>query len=105
MTTWAHDGHPDHEAVGGTCRSLARTIGFRLFEAPVWMWHWAEPCDARVPWRRLRRVDLPGAAVRRKLDALRAHVSQLDPRGRPGGAVLVPSIVARAYRPFEYLFL
>ena len=54
FATWRHDGHPDHEATGRAAASARAATGCLLVEAPVWMWHWAQPGDGRVPWDRLR---------------------------------------------------
>src|ERR1700733_8313461 len=49
-TTWRGDGHPDHEAVGRAAAAATAATGAALVEYPVWMWHWASPSDAAVPW-------------------------------------------------------
>lgn len=103
VTTWRLDGHPDHEACGRACAALAQRLGFRLLEMPVWMWHWAAPGDARVPWHRLVQVALPEDVRQRKLAALRAHRSQIEPDDeRP--AVLPPTTLERVRRPSEFFF-
>lgn len=103
VTTWRLDGHPDHEACGRACAVLSHRVGFRLLEMPVWMWHWAAPGDARVPWHRLVQVDLPEVVRQRKLAALRAHRSQIEPDDeRP--AVLPPTTLERVRRPSEFFF-
>lgn len=61
FVTWRHDGHPDHEAVGRATAQAAARCTVTLVEYPIWTWHWARPNDARVPWHRARRVDLPPA--------------------------------------------
>ena len=105
FTTWRMDGHPDHEACGHACAFAAARLGARLVEVPVWAWHWARPGDARMPWRRARRVALGADAVRRKRQAIQAFKSQLafDP-STGAGPILRNSTVARAARPFEVLF-
>lgn len=105
LATWEFDGHPDHEAVGRAARQVCARSGCRLLQAPVWMWHWAEPEDARVPWNKLCALELPADAVRRKQAALRSHRSQLAACGDGSGPVLVQSIVQRAARRHEYFFL
>ncbi len=102
FTTWRLDGHPDHDATGAACATAARDANATLVEVPVWTWHWATPNDARVPWQRAHRIVLSPAAVQRKQAALQAFASQLTPDASTGEpAVLRPSIVQRALRPFE----
>lgn len=100
VTTWCLDGHPDHEA---TAHALLGT-GCKLFQAPVWMWHWAQPGDVRIPWADLLAIDLPDSTIRAKQSALTRHLSQLCERSTESGPVLVPAIVARAARQQEYFF-
>ncbi|HEY1394743.1 PIG-L deacetylase family protein [Roseateles sp.] len=104
ITTWRHDGHPDHDAVGRACADAARGAGATLLEMPVWTWHWARPGDPTVPWHRLRRLPLSGRALEDKWLALSEHRSQLMPDGeRP--PVLFPEAVDRLLRPAEFFFM
>lgn len=105
VTTWRLDGHPDHEATGFAASLACSVVRCRLIEAPVWMWHWASPGEPFVPWHRLQRLPLTPQAHERKQASLAAHASQLDPSGRPGGAVLGAAILARASREDEYFFV
>lgn len=105
FTTWRMDGHPDHEATGHACAFAAARVGARLIEVPVWAWHWATPGDARMPWRRARRVVLGADEARRKRRAVQAFESQLQLDHSTGaGPILRASTVERAARPFEVLF-
>ncbi|WP_110012454.1 PIG-L deacetylase family protein [Melaminivora alkalimesophila] len=105
LTTWRLDGPPDHECCGRVACDVARRLGLRLLQAPVWMWHWAEPGCARIDWPALRSIGAPRQAVEAKAWALQAHRSQLLPR--PGGRppVLDAAIVERAGWAREYFFL
>ena len=106
VTTWRHDGHPDHEATGRACARACARCNARLIEAPVWAWHWARVNDARVPWDRARRLTLDARARAGKRHAVHAFTSQLEADASTGaGPVLRDSIVARAMRPFEVFFL
>ena len=106
FTTWRLDGHPDHDATGAACAEAARRVGVPLIEVPVWAWHWAAPGDQRVPWSRAHRIHLDADTLQRKQTALRAFASQLQPDPSTNEpAVLRPSIVQRAARPFEVVFL
>jgi LmbE family N-acetylglucosaminyl deacetylase len=104
VVTWRLDGHPDHEAAGRAAADACRAAGCRLLEAPVWMWHWAAPGDARVPWHRMAALALDPATLRLKRHALAAHATQHEMRDARLGPVLGPAIVARAARPAEYFF-
>lgn len=104
VTTWRMDGHPDHEACGSAVARACAVADGRLLEAPVWMWHWGQPGDDRVPWARLVRVPLPAAVVARKQHALAAHASQLLP-ARPGEApILGEAMASHLARRAEYFF-
>ena len=105
VSTWEHDGHPDHDTTGQAARAACAAIGCAYLAAPVWMWHWAKPGDARVPWLRLRALPLAAADARHKQTALQAHASQLSSRSDSLGAVLGPAIVERASWRTEYYFV
>lgn len=105
FTTWRLDGHPDHEATGHACAWATARNGARLFETPVWGWHWAQPGDARIPWQRAHRLPLPVSTLSRKRAALRAFRSQLTPDPSTGrGPTLTHAALARVARPFEIFF-
>ncbi|GAA0745641.1 PIG-L family deacetylase [Ideonella azotifigens] len=104
ISTWSQDGHPDHEACGRAAEAAARQLGCRFAAAPVWMWHWARPDDARVPWQRLHALPLAIAPRAAKLQALAAHSSQLTPRPGDELPVLGEQIIARAGRHAEFFF-
>ncbi len=105
LSTWALDGHPDHEASAQATAMACAGVGARHIQVPVWMWHWASPSDARVPWQRMVRLPLSADAINRKKRALSAHLTQLEPQdtGRP--PVLAPTTTARLLRPFEFFIL
>lgn len=105
FTTWRQDGHPDHEACGLAAAMAAGACRATLVEMPVWTWHWAAPGDARLPWRRARRLALDEDVVRRKREAVGCFTSQLhaDPStGQP--AILPPHVLARLLHPYEIYF-
>lgn len=105
VSTWEHDGHPDHEATGRVARQVSANMGCAYLAAPVWMWHWATPGDERVPWLRLRGLPLSAPDSTQKQQALTAHRSQLAERSEALGAVLEPAILARAAWRTEYFFV
>ncbi|MFZ4289439.1 PIG-L deacetylase family protein [Variovorax sp. HJSM1_2] len=105
LSTWRKDGHPDHEATGHVAADICAQKGLRFLEAPVWMWHWARPGHAQVPWRQMAAFGLNDTTLALKCRALAAHASQLKPRDGPDPApVLGPAIRERATRPSEYFF-
>jgi LmbE family N-acetylglucosaminyl deacetylase len=102
--TWRGDGHPDHEALGRAAAVAAQRAGAKLLEYPVWMWHWARPDDASVPWHRMARVTPDSAAVARKRVAAKEFRSQLtgyDPGTDP---VLPPFALRRLLAVGEVAF-
>ncbi len=105
LATWRRDGHPDHEVAGRAAARVAASIGCALWEFPVWMWHWAAPDDARVPWRRLRAVGLDPDAQERKSHAVAAHASQLKaPLPSHTEPILPGWALARLLRSSEVFF-
>ncbi len=102
---WRRDGHPDHEASGHAAAAACAKAGATLVELPIWMWHWARPKDARVPWRSAVRVDI-GGVLDSKRAAIACHHSQIGADASSGAAaVLAPWALARWLRPFEVFFL
>lgn len=104
LATWRNDAHPDHEAVGRAAAAASEAAGATLLEVPVWMWHWAEPADPRVPWDRAVRVPMPAAVHEAKQHAVQAYASQIshDP-ALEIGAVLPQEVLDRLLRPYEVL--
>ena len=100
LAPWEGDLHADHEAVG---RAARRAAGRVLFY-PVWMWHWARPADARVPWAQAGRVVIPAEARERKEAAIGCFASQLEDRGAGAGPVLTAQFAAHFARDYEVLF-
>ena len=69
-----------------------------LLEYPIWMWHWATPGDAAVPWDRLRAVPLAAHAVERKAAAAQCYRSQIEVAAADTGAVAAAVRVAATTR-------
>ena len=103
LAPWEADAHADHEAAGRAARRAARLAGVPVLTYPIWMWHWAKPADARVPWYRARQVPLPASVVSRKQAAINAFTSQLTDRDPATGPVLPAGIVAHFSRQQEVL--
>lgn len=93
LSTWTGDGHRDHRVVGEVCTEAADSLGHPLLAAPIWLWHWAEPDDAEVPWPALVRVAADEELRARKARARDRYPSQTAPG--PGGIdpVLHPRFV------------
>ena len=104
VTTWLHDGHPDHEATARVTRMACALVGCKLIEAPVWMWHWSQPDDARIPFYRLVGLPVPLRVAQAKHAALLCHESQLKVTDMRATPVLGQAICERVVRPFEYYF-
>lgn len=102
VSTWRLDGHPDHDACGLAAARACAVVGCGHLEALVWMWNWASPGDARVPWQRIVQLPLSLQAQAAKQHALAAHTSQLSARSARLGPVLGDEIRACAERPHEY---
>lgn len=103
LAPWEGDAHADHEAAGRAARRAARLAGLELLTYPIWMWHWAEPGDLRVPWQRACRIPLSPDVAARKRSAIGAFTSQLTDREGAGGPVLPAAIVAHFTRRQEVL--
>ena len=74
-----------------------------MLSYPIWMWHWARPADARVPWHRACQIPLISEVTTRKRSAIGAFTSQLTDREAGAGPVLPAGIVAHFTRPQEVL--
>jgi LmbE family N-acetylglucosaminyl deacetylase len=103
LAPWEGDAHADHEAAGRAARRAARRSGRNVLTYPVWMWHWAEPGDHRVPWNRACQVALSAEIADRKRSAIDAFVSQLTDREADLGPVVPPDVVAHFTRRQEVL--
>lgn len=103
-TTWRGDGHLDHEAVGRAAAAAADRTDAVLLEYPVWMWHWAVPDDAAVPWHRAQAVPLSRSAVDRKTLAAQVFRSQFEPPDLDSVPVLPPFVLRRLLAVGEVVF-
>jgi LmbE family N-acetylglucosaminyl deacetylase len=99
LAPWEGDAHADHEAAGRAARRAVRNV----LTYPVWMWHWAEPGDHRVPWNRACQIVLSAEIAARKRSAIDAFASQLTDREAGLGPVVPPDVVAHFTRKHEVL--
>lgn len=90
VSTWTGDGHRDHRVVGEVCAEVADELGHGLLAAPIWLWHWAGPATAEVPWPALVRVRADDDLRARRRRALDRYPSQTSPGPDGGPAVLHP---------------
>ena len=102
--TWCGDGHPDHEAVGRAAAVAVGRTGAKLLEYPVWMWHWASPGDAAVPWERASEVPVTREALGRKEIAAQCFRSQFEPATLDAAPVIPPAVLRRLLAVGEVVF-
>ncbi|QHF25284.1 PIG-L family deacetylase [Rathayibacter sp. VKM Ac-2804] len=93
LSTWTGDGHRDHRVVGEVCTEAADALGHPLLAAPIWLWHWAAPDDAEVPWSALVRVEADDDLRARKARARERYPSQTAPGPAGTAPVLHPRFV------------
>ncbi|MGZ4605321.1 MAG: PIG-L deacetylase family protein [Blastococcus sp.] len=106
LAPWAHDAHPDHEALGRAALAAGATHGTTVLAFPVWTWQWAVPGDPRVPWERALRVPLSEgrrAAKRAAVDCFATQVRPLGPAPEDA-VVLPPEMLASFDRDVEVVF-
>ncbi len=101
--TWRGDGHPDHEATGRAAAAASTERHAVFVEYPIWMWHWALPDDAAVPWENARRVPLTARDVAAKEAAMHCFSSQLQRDDGP--PLLAPEVIARQLAVGEMVFV
>lgn len=105
ITTWRHDGHPDHEACARACAAVAGPLHLPVLEVPVWGWHWNTPQRNAMPLARARKLMLTAAQLQKKRAALALFASQLTADSSSGAApVLAASAFERLLTPFELYF-
>jgi LmbE family N-acetylglucosaminyl deacetylase len=106
VAPWRGDEHVDHRVVGEICAELATANGRSLLEYPIWLWHWAAPDDAEVPWDRFTVLAPRPEALDHKSNAIAAYASQAEPLSdQPGDeAMLLDSFLAN-FRGTRELFV
>lgn len=105
VAPWRADGHPDHAAASVAADRAARERSARLFEYPIWAWHWSNP-DAQI-WsdNTVHVFDLLPAERKAKARALALHRSQVGPLSESfGDEAIVPAGFREHFaRTFETL--
>ena len=106
VAPWRGDGHADHTVVGEICAELALAASVDLLEYPIWLWHWAEPDDAAVPWGRFVVFSPRGDALARKANAIDAYASQAEPLSdQPGDEAMLLEPFLENFRGKRELFV
>jgi LmbE family N-acetylglucosaminyl deacetylase len=79
ISTWRHDGHVDHDAVGAATAAAADSRGARLIEVPIWAWHRSAGAESHLRGSKIQRIALTTRWEMRKEYALAAYASQVRP--------------------------
>lgn len=102
FTTWRNDRNHDHDAVGRASARACDRVGARLYEVPIWAWHWPAREGALIPWHRARKVRLDTWSVARKLHAAHAFATQLMGDPQIGlEPILAQVLLERMREPYE----
>jgi LmbE family N-acetylglucosaminyl deacetylase len=86
IAPYEHDGHPDHEAVGGVCLEFARSQQLPIARYAIWAWQRAAAEQLREA--RWGKFLLGDDALRAKTRALSCFRTQLE--GCDAGLLLKP---------------
>lgn len=106
LTTWQHDGHPDHEATARAVMQVAADKRCACAQFPVWRRSRMLLDDDGQTREHLRRFNFDSSALRRKCRALKTYRSQLVTGADNGATPIVPpSMVDEFLVPFEVLML
>lgn len=102
VTTFARDGHPDHEATGRVVASFAKQHRLRCYQVLIWAWHWAKPDDSRIPWQHAARMDLTPEQLEKKIEAIHCFKSQTTEDVSTGSSsILSKQTITRISQPWE----
>lgn len=104
---WRHDGHTDHDAVGGAAGEVCGERDIPLLEYPVWLWHWGNADEQAEQLAGLSRYHLDVDDHARKGSALAIHVSQTLPLSDARGdeVLLASGVLEHFGRSFESFFV
>ncbi|HET7664275.1 MAG TPA: PIG-L family deacetylase [Rhodanobacteraceae bacterium] len=106
LTTWRHDGHPDHEATARAVMRVAASKQCVCAQFPVWGRSHMLLGEAARASEHVCRYHLDGAALMRKCRALKRYRSQLVAvAGSDEPPVVPPAMVNEFLVPFEVLWL
>jgi LmbE family N-acetylglucosaminyl deacetylase len=105
ITTWRHDGHADHDAVGAVAAGRPHQRGAQLIEVPIWAWHRPAVGELRSRGVRASRLALTTRWEVRKEYALEAYASQVRPPAPlPSYPALAPHLLGSWLRDWEAMF-
>ncbi|WP_180053705.1 MULTISPECIES: PIG-L deacetylase family protein [unclassified Acinetobacter] len=106
VTTFVHDGHPDHEITGQVVQQLATELQLPYIQVLIWAWHWATPGDTRIPWTVAHKLRLTDEELKCKARAARCFKSQIENDPTTEQAPIVPEhALERVLQPWEvYLY-
>jgi LmbE family N-acetylglucosaminyl deacetylase len=80
IAPYEHDGHPDHEAVGGVCLEFARSQQVPIARYAIWAWQRATAEQLReVRWGKFLLGDDAMRAKTRALSCFRTQLEGCDP--------------------------
>ncbi len=101
LVTYAHDGHPDHEACAQAAIQACAARGAALVQYPVWALALGRPGAQCLPAS--CRADAASANVlQAKCHAIEAFASQIGAVSPPVADPILPDwALARFQRPFE----
>ncbi|WP_411701383.1 bifunctional PIG-L family deacetylase/class I SAM-dependent methyltransferase, partial [Conyzicola sp.] len=106
VAPWRGDEHVDHRVVGEICAELAAAGSLSLLEYPIWLWHWAAPDDAAVPWNRFVELSPRAEALAHKKNAIAAYASQAEPLSdQPGDEAMLLEPFLANFRGRHELFV
>ncbi len=99
---WRRDGHPDHEAASRASLHAVERAGARLFEFPIWGWHWAPADGGAFDGLEISRLELDPATRDAKHAAIACFTSQVTTTDPTLPAPILPAHVLRRFsRDFE----
>lgn len=105
VSTFVHDGHPDHEATGHVVSQLAQKYNCPFLQVMIWAWHWALPNDPRLPWQHAQKCPLSAQQLQRKINAVHCFSTQIEADEQLGyKPVLSPTVLERVLQPYEVYF-
>ncbi|WP_411698526.1 SAM-dependent methyltransferase, partial [Conyzicola sp.] len=106
VAPWRGDEHVDHRVVGEICAELAAAGSRWMLEYPIWLWHWAAPDDAEVPWNRFVALTPRAEALAHKKNAISAYASQAEPLSdQPGDEAMLLEPFLANFRGRRELFV
>jgi LmbE family N-acetylglucosaminyl deacetylase len=94
LAPFAHDGHPDHEALGQVARAVCPASA-ALWEMPIWTWAWTKP-DEQEWMASVHRLECTSAGRHRKRQAMAAFGTQVRAlSAHPADTAVVDEVLLR----------